>query len=354
VVDSMLDTLPARLGGREDPVEVQARAVKSPADLAGREVVIAGVPALYERLVEIEDSVSGDIKVVELEGNVRTEGVLRRVADGRVMLAAAPENVAALSSEYYDNITVEPTLGPAYDVAWAVRQTSPELLKRLNAWIASGEGKALVEELYQKYYVDRLGYRERGRSGYLSSETGRISEYDELLRSAAETLGWDWRLLAAQTFQESKFDPAARSWAGAMGLLQLMPGTAKEVNVGDPMDPEQNIRGGARYLRRLTELWTPEIADPEQRIRFVLASYNTGRGHVQDAQRLAEKNGMNPQVWNDVAFWLLKKSEKAVYNDPVVKYGFSRGLEPVTYVAKILDRFDNYREMVSGPEQTEE
>ena len=110
VVDSMLDSVPRALGGREEPIEIRARGVRSPEDLAGEEVVIAGSPALDERLIEIEDSVSGDIRVVELEGNVRTEGVLRRVADGRATLAAAPENIAALSSEYYENITVRPTL----------------------------------------------------------------------------------------------------------------------------------------------------------------------------------------------------------------------------------------------------
>lgn len=353
VVDTMLDSLPPRLTEPDEPMEIQARRVDSPADLAGREVVIAGIPALHERLVEVEDSISGDIEIVELEGNVRTEEVLRRVVDGRVTLAAAAENIAALSGEYYDNIAVRPTLGEAYKVSWAVRRTSPELLRRLNEWLGSPEVETLVENLYQKYYVDRLGYRERGRSGYLSSETGRLSEYDDLLRSAAEALGWDWRLLAAQTFQESKFDPQARSWAGAMGLLQLMPGTAREVGVSNPFDPQENVSGGARYLQRLTQLWSEEIADPDERLKFVLASYNTGRGHVQDAQRLTEKNGGDPRVWEEVAFWLLQKSKRSVYTDPVVQYGFSRGLEPVTYVAKILDRFQNYREMILDREAAE-
>lgn len=347
VVDTMVDSLPPSMSGQdEEAVEVRARLVRRPADLGGREVAVAGGPALHERLVELEDTISGDIEVVELEPGVRTEALLRRVADGRVELAVAPENVANLSSEYYANVTVRPTFGGPYGVGWAVRETSPELLRRLNAWLTSAEGQALREQLYEKYYVDRSGYRERGVSGYLSSETGRISEYDELLQNGARILGWDWRLLAAQTYQESKFQPNARSWAGAMGLLQLMPGTAREVGVSDPFDPAQNVGGGARYLQRLTEQWEPEIPDPDERLKFVLASYNTGRGHVQDAQRLTVKNGGDPKVWDEVAYWLLQKSKRSVYTDPVVRYGFSRGLEPVTYVAKILDRFENYRQMV--------
>ena len=353
VVDTMLDSLPPTLAGEraaEEPMEVGARLVQQVTDLAGREVAVAANPAIHERLIEIEDSISGDIEVVELEGDVRTEALLRRVADGRVSLAAAPEQLAELSSEYYQNVTVHPVLGPAYGVSWAVRETSPELLRRLDEWLASAEAQALIEQLYEKYFVDRAGYRERGRSGYLSSETGRLSEYDGLLRNAARSIGWDWRLLAAQTYQESKFQPRARSWAGAMGLLQLMPGTAREVGVRDPYDPEENVGGGVRYLEKLSSQWESEIPDPDERLKFVLASYNTGRGHVQDAQRLTEKNGGDPRVWDEVAYWLLQKSKRSVYTDPVVQYGFSRGLEPVTYVAKILDRFENYRQMVDRAE----
>lgn len=350
VVDTTLASVPPALAENGDSFEVGARLVRAPADLAGREVAITSNPAIHERLLEIEDTISGDIEVIELEGDVRTEALMRRLAEGRVELAAAPANLAELSSEYYQNITVRPTLGRPYEVAWAVRETSPELLHRLNEWLTGAEGQELIEQLYEKYYVDRAGYRERGRSGYLSSETGRLSEFDGLLKQAAGELGWDWRLLAAQTYQESKFQPEARSWAGAMGLLQLMPGTAREVGVRDPYDPADNVGGGARYLARLTSQWEDEIPDPDERLKFVLASYNTGRGHVQDAQRLAEKNGGDPQVWDDVAYWLLQKSKRSVYTDPVVRYGFSRGLEPVMYVAKILDRFQNYREMVVARE----
>lgn len=349
VVDTMLDSLPAALEGepeREEPVEIRARLVQRPSDLAGREVAVAGRPALHERLIELEDTISGDIEVVELEPGVRTEELLRRVSDGTVELGVAPENLAELSSEYYGNLTVHPSLGAPYGVAWAVRETSPELLDRLNTWLESAEGRELWENLYQKYYVDRFGYREREVSGYLSSETGRLSEYDELLQNGAGALGWDWRLLAAQTYQESKFQPDARSWAGAMGLLQLMPATAREVGVQNPYDPAENVDGGVRYLQWLARQWEEDVPDPDERLKFVLASYNTGRGHVQDAQRLTVKNGGDPQVWDEVAYWLLQKSKRSVYTDPVVRYGFARGLEPVTYVSKILDRFEHYREMV--------
>jgi membrane-bound lytic murein transglycosylase F len=133
-----------------------------------------------------------------------------------------------------------------------------------------------------------------------------------------------------------------------------MPGTAREVGVSRILDPEQNVAGAVRYLTKLFERWEREIPDSTERLKFVLAAYNTGTGHVQDAQRLAQKNGGDPTLWDDVAYWLLQKSKRAVYTDPVVRHGFSRGLEPVTYVQKILERFANYRQHVpSGDDGSE-
>ena len=164
-----------------------------------------------------------------------------------------------------------------------------------------------------------------------------------MLAREAKGIGWDWRLLAAQVAQESRFDPRARSWAGARGLLQLMPRTAREVGVRNPNDPSQNVAGGVRYLAMLSDAWEDEIPDEAERLKFVLASYNAGRGHVLDAQRLAEKHGDDPHVWEDVAYWLLQKSKPSVYRDRVVRYGYVRGLEPVQYVSRILERYDRYR-----------
>jgi membrane-bound lytic murein transglycosylase F len=180
--------------------------------------------------------------------------------------------------------------------------------------------------------------------------TGRLSEYDDLFRREVGQLGWDWRLLASLAYQESQFLPTARSWAGAQGLLQLMPGTARVLGVRNRYDPEENVSGGVRFLVDLTARWTPLIADPDERLRFILASYNVGPGHVDDARRLTEKYGGDSHVWENVAYWLLQKSKREVYTDPVVRHGFARGLEPVTYVAKILERYEHYRQFVTGEE----
>ncbi len=326
-----------------DPVEIRARLIRRPSGLAGEDVYVPEATFYEDRLIELSDSLGEDIHVVEVD-DVSHEALLRRLARGEIRFTVSPENLAKLKASYYTNLEVTPAIGAEHNVVWAVRGNAPELTRALDEWIASNQG--LIDQAYQRYFVDRQGFQERERSEYLTSETGRLSEYDDLLRAAAPRIGWDWRLLASQAFQESKFDARARSWAGAMGLLQLMPATAREVDVANPYDPEENVAGAVRYLDWLTGIWSDSIPDPDQRLRFILASYNAGAGHVGDARRLAVKNGDDPNIWEDVAYWLLQKSRRVVYNDPVVKYGYARGMEPVLYVSRILERFDHYQEFV--------
>lgn len=335
--------------GAADPVQLRARLVSHPSQLAGRTVALPEGSAYVERLVELSDSLGEDVTVVEVEADASAEALIRRVARGEVELTVAPENVAKLRQDYFTNILVRPAVDSMRPVVWAVRRNAPELRAAVDAWLASEEGSRLSEELYQKYFVDRRGYKERVESRYLSSETGQLSEYDRLFQQHAPAVGWDWRLLASQAYQESRFDPDARSWAGATGLLQLMPGTAKDLGVSDSRDPQQNVTGAVKFIRDLQARWAERIPDEEERLRFVLASYNVGPGHVDDARRLTEKNGGDPNKWSDVAHWLLQKSKKEVYTDPVVEHGYARGLEPVTYVSIILDRFDHYRQFVTTP-----
>ena len=338
-----------------DSVVLRARLVSKPSDLTGQAVYLPGSSAYEEHLVELSDSLTGDIEVVELSGTVSTEALIRRVAEGKIKLTISPSNLAKLKESYYTNIVVRPQVGEPDRVAWAVRRNAPELLEALNTWISAEENQDLFDDLYQTYFVDRRGYLERQNDEYLTSETGRLSAYDDLLQQYADSVGWDWRLLASQTYQESRFDPKARSWAGAAGLLQLMPPTAREFDVHNVYNPEANVAGATRFLNWLKDYWKDKIKEVNERRRFILASYNTGHGHVEDARRLARKNGDNPNKWKDVAYWLLQKSKRKFYTDPVVKYGFCRGLEPVTYVSRILDRFNHYKQFVvqEGPATAE-
>ncbi len=329
-----------------EELEIRARIVDDPSELGGQQVTLPFHSEYVGLLAELEDETTGDIHVVELDTAGSYETVIRYVSTGDFNFTVSPENLAKLKAGYFENIRTKPTMGPEHEVAWAVRRNAPVLLDSLNAWIEARRGTSWYRELYNRFFVDRRGYNEREDSEYLTGETGRLSDYDNLLRMNAEKIDWDWRLLASQTYQESRFEPTAKSWAGAAGLLQLMPPTAREFGVTNVYDPEDNVAGAVRYLQWLTDYWDGIIEDDRERLKFILASYNTGHGHVEDARRLAEKNGDDNVVWADVALWLLQKSKREVYQDPVVKYGFCRGLEPVMYVSHILARFEHYREFV--------
>jgi membrane-bound lytic murein transglycosylase F len=329
--------------------ELRARLVRRPGELAGDSVHVLAGSRFEDRLIEISDAVSGEIYVVEVDSG-SAEMLVQQVAEEDAEFTVTHENVAQLQESYYSNLAITPTIDRPYEVAWAVRKNAPALADALNGWIDGNPG--LKDRLYQKYFVDSRGYRERIADAYLASETGRLGPFDALFREHAPTLGWDWRLLASQAFQESRFDPRATSWAGAMGVLQLMPGTARQYGVSDAYDPAQNVAGAVRFLDWLqTEFWPERVPDEEERLKFVLASYNAGPGHVDDARRLTEKYGGDQNTWTDVAYWLLRKSEREVYTDPVVRHGFCRGLEPVTYVGRILDRYNHYLQFVDPEDE---
>jgi membrane-bound lytic murein transglycosylase F len=159
-------------------------------------------------------------------------------------------------------------------------------------------------------------------------------------------LGWDWRLLASQVYQESHFDPGANSWAGAEGLMQVMPATAEALGIEDVSDPEQSLRGGTTYLKQIYKRFD-QIPDSLNRIKFTMASYNCGYGHILDAQRLADANGLDPVLWEDnVEDALLDLRLPKNYNKSFIKYGYVRGSEPVNYIEQIFERYYQYTQLI--------
>lgn len=341
------DTEPT-LGGIAKPatpppvVQARVRQIQRPSQLRGQRVDVPEQSPYTRTLIELADTLTGDIQVVEVDAS--SEALIRAVSEGTIRYTVAQGNLADISNQHYTNLSVRPVLGDATPIAWAVRPNAPQLLAQLNQWMANPKTASTLKVLYAKYFIHSAGYHQRMDSPFLASETGRLSEYDTLFKEGAKKIGWDWRLLASQAYQESKFQPRARSWAGATGLLQLMPRTAAEFKVSNANDPKDNVAGAVRFLDWLNNYWTKRIDDPEERLKFILASYNTGSGHVEDAQRLAKQAGDDPTKWADVSYWLLQKSKREVYTNPVVKYGYSRGIEPVNYVAIILERFSHYRQ----------
>lgn len=227
-------------------------------------------------------------------------------------------------------------------LAWAVRTDNTELADSLRSWYKPEIAESVKRE--EKALFSTQSIHRRVYAPMLNTQAGIISNYDHLFKRYAPIARWDWRLLAAQCYQESCFDPKAYSWAGAKGLMQIMPETAKHLGLAesDVYEPELNIYAAARYINELNTHFM-DIRNSEERKFFILASYNGGFFHIRDAMALAKKNGKNPHKWIHVAEYVLKLSTPEYYNDPVVKYGYMRGNETANYVSAIYSRWQKYR-----------
>ena len=223
---------------------------------------------------------------------------------------------------------------------WQTREDEPLLRGAITEWWKPDRVKQ-IESTANNVTVT---VKRRMRPVMQDASHGIISAYDDLFRKYSSSAGWDWRLLAAMSYQESGFDPQAVSSMGAMGLMQLMPSTADAMGVprDKRFDPEQNISASARYIRKVSQSFS-DIKDAEERIKFTLAAYNGGVGHVQDAQTLTRKAGRNHQVWQEVAPYILRLSEPRYYRDPDVLNGYMRGSETEAYVRLIMNRWNQYR-----------
>lgn len=276
---------------------------------------------------------------IRMELATDTTTLLSLLEKGEADIIALPISIAQLKAA---GLRAAGVFNKVRQTSWAVRPSSGELAQALNDWFADG-----VEVNIRKIEANRTKMRRqvkrRAQAVYLSKARGIISIYDELFKQASATVGWDWRLIAAQCYQESAFDPNAQSWAGAQGLMQLMPATARELGVAphEVNHPETNVMAGARYLRKLTSTFS-DVRDANERIKFVLAAYNGGALHVRDAMALARKYGKNPYSWNDVSVYILGLQSPKYYRDPVVKYGYMIGSETASYVQSIFERWQGY------------
>lgn len=275
-----------------------------------------------------------------------TDEIIKKVVDGEIEYTIADDNIAGIMASYYPILDIDVPVSFSQRIAWATRQNSPELLKATNAWLKEIKKEVDYNVIFNKYFKNKKDFRRRVKSEFYSLNKQEISPYDELIKTYSAPLGWDWRLVTSLVYQESRFDPKNSSWASAEGLMQLMPAAANELGVTDRNDPDQSLRGGTRYLKQLADNFE-NVEDSIQRIKFTMASYNCGLYHVKDAQELAEKRNLNPVIWDDnVEDMILELSSPDNYNDPVVKYGYVRGIEPYNYVNQIFERHRHYTQFI--------
>ncbi len=321
--------------------------IHDPIELIGDTVSIRKNSAYYERILSLSNEIGGDIVIDTLDSKLSTGEIIDMVANREIKYTIADENLAKINASYRPILDIKVPISFSQRIAWVTRKKSKNFKSAVDEWIQKQRKTKEFGVIYNKYFKNKRSFKRRVNSDSYSLKNNQISKYDGLIKTYAEELNWDWRLLASQVYQESKFDPSAQSWAGAQGLMQVMPATARELNIEDVSDPKESMRGGTKYLKKIYNRFK-NIPDETDRIKFTMASYNCGYGHVLDAQRLAEKNGLNSNIWtNHVETAILALRLPRNYKKPFIKYGYVRGSEPANYVSQIFERYGHYKEFIT-------
>lgn len=271
---------------------------------------------------------------------VESEELLYLVKEQVIDYTIADSNQAALSRQLYPELHIAMDLGKPDKLAWAFQHAEDDsLFNAASDFLAKLKKDGTLEQLLERYYghIDRLGFVDKRTFQRHISQ--RLPSYLTFFQHAAEETKLDWQLLAAVGYQESHWNPKAVSPTGVRGIMMLTKATSQQLGIKNRRDPEQSIKGGARYIKLVGKKIPERIKDPD-RIWMTLASYNIGYGHLEDARVLTARAGADPDKWADVKQYLPLLTQKKYYK--TVKHGYARGREPVTYV----DNIRNYYELL--------
>jgi membrane-bound lytic murein transglycosylase F len=324
---------------------IERHLIRVQTDLAGKTVHVPKNSAFAHRLRHLCDEIGDTIYIEEVE-NYDTEQLIVLVAKGEIDYTVADENLAQLNQSFYPELDISMPVSFVQNQAWAVNLNNSGLKAEINQWLAKNRNTNFMLLAYNRYYKD-MRFAGRGTSDYSSISGGKISDYDYLIKKYSAQIDWDWRLLASLIYQESKFNHNSISWAGAFGLMQLMPLTAMQFGITESSSAEENILAGTKYIAWLNKQFSDSVSNPDERIKFILASYNVGIGHVMDARRLAAANAKDPNIWTDnVDYFLLNKSNPKYFDRQLVKYGNIKGVETYRYVKEITERYEIYKKLI--------
>lgn len=320
-------------------------ALKDVTELIGKEIYVKPGKHL-DRLVHLDKELGGGILIHEMpEDSITTEDLIAKVAQGEIDYTICDNDIARLNRTYYPSLNIDLQISFVQRSSWAVRKDEPLLAQAANEWYKANVKSRAYQASTKRYFEIS---KRVAHGSILSIKDGKISHYDKLFKKYAKEIDWDWKLLASLAYTESNFDTAAVSWAGAKGLMQLMPRTARAMGLpaGKELNPEENIKAAVKYIAAMEKSFA-FIKDSTERSSFILAAYNAGIGHVKDAMALAEKYGADPTLWKDnVEKYILLKSHEEYFNDPVCKNGYFRGTETYNFVREIKERHKIYQQKI--------
>lgn len=312
-------------------------------ELVGKDIYVKPRTKYSQRLENLNMELGGGIQIHEVPtDSIMLEDLIEMVSTGAIPYTICDDYTARLNKTYFWNLNIDLKVSFSQRSAWIVRKEAPLLAQAIDEWASDQTGQGSFNATTKRYF--ELSKRQQSDS-LPPIQDGHISPYDSLFQRYAKVIGWDWRLIAAISYQESRFNTHLVSWAGAEGLMGIMPGTAKALGIAphELRDPEASIRAGVDCLRLFRQGFL-EIKDEEEKTRFTIAAYNAGIGHIFDARALAKKYGKNPDRWKDVVEFVRLKSNPDYYNDPVCKHGYLRGSETANYVDQVITRYQYYKQ----------
>ena len=338
--------------------------------LIGKDVYVIHGSSYEARLRNLDSEIGGGIKIHAIDNDsLLSEDLINMVASHRLPLTIADSDIAQINKTYNDSINISLKVGFPQRASWAVGKDWKWLADTINTWAKNNQTIASARQIRQRYFemnkhhldsmralsdsVSTIIEEAKKKSGTVDYAklykrgTGDISAYDRLFKKYAATAGVEWTVLAAVAYVESNFNPSAVSWAGARGLMQIMPKTAAGYGFSeeDLADPEKSVYIASLILSKSDKFLQSYIGNRAERLRFQLGAYNAGMGHVTDAMRLAQKYGKKPQVWySNVEEAVLWKMRPEFYNDPVCSYGYCRGTETVNYVRQVENAYRVFRQ----------
>lgn len=326
---------------------------KSMDDLNGMNISVRKGTSYHTTLTSLVENGEASFRIHTVPETWDTEALIMAVADGEFDATVADNNLYLAASSYIKDVEAGPVISEADTVAWAVRRNAGELQEQMSQFLTrhfriselDGQPRrsAFMNILRRRYFEDQ-DLVSKYRNPVMDTEyTGVISPYDELVIPIADSAGVDWKLVVAVMAQESRFDPMATSWAGAVGLMQIIPRFSVVEDEALLYDPEISIREGIRFLKKHLDHYS--YMDEQNQLAFALATYNAGMGHIADARRLAIDQNRNPNEWDDVSQALLMLMKPNHYKD--ARYGFARGIETVNYVRDITSRYQMYDSIVA-------
>ena len=325
----------------------EGKRISDVTQLVGREVYVEANSKYHQRLINLNTELGGGIIIKAVDRDTLiTEELIAMVSDGDIPLTVVDSDIAKINRTYFSDLDITLEISFPQRAAWGTSHSNRWLADSVDSWLRQEKPSQAQAELLKQYFEKS----KESPSVAIRFSKNRMSPFDHLFRQYAATIHWDWRLLAAMGFTESRYDSTQVSWAGARGVMQLMPSTARAYGLGGDRitHNRDNIATAAKVIASLDSQFAKLVSDPEERKKFIVAAYNSGPAHILDAIALAKKHGYDSQRWiGSVEHVLMMKSKPEFYNDPVCRYGYFNGRQTFDYVHHVFDTYSQALKIVS-------